>query len=556
MSSTLWVLFVFFAYFAALIGIAVLRTRSMNNMSDYVLGGRRMGLFTAALSAASSACSGWTMLVFPALAFAAGMLHLWTVVFIVLGVWFTWTILAKRLRRYTMEVDDSLTIPDFLEKRFRDTSGVIRILAAIISLYFITLYVCSGLIAGAKLLQVIFNLDQFGAAHDIGVLITLAAIVSYTFLGGFLAVSRTDVFQSLIMLSGFIIIPVTMVVIWGTGSAELTLDKPGFWNPFTNASNEPVSWAFVASSIGWGLGGFGSLRVLSRLMAVERESDLGRSRNVATVWVVLMFALGLVMGLVAAPAILAQGIPLPDPEKLYVVVATEFFHPIIAGLLLTAVIAAVMSTADSQLLLASAIASDDAPILKRVTAALDTHSRVWIGRLLLIIVGLVAAIISIVSPESIFALVSLAWGGMGAAFGPVLIMALYWRRFNLQGAITSVAAGATVATFWWLMGLGSQLAGLLAEATLGAGNVVTSLFGFETTVQGLQEVGIWNINPAVPGFIAAVVMAVIVTKLTAPPSDEITATFDRVNSPDWQEPARQPAAEPGPDGQVAPAPAD
>ena len=209
MPNIYWIVFVFVAYFAVLIGIAVFRARRMDDMSDYVLGGRKMGFFTSALSAASSSSSGWTMLVFPALAFTAGMMHMWTVATLVLRTWFSWTVMARRLRRYTIAADNSLTVPEFLEKRFDDKSGALRTLPAVISLYFITLYVCSGLIAGAKLLEVLFGLDHMGSGHDIAVVISLVAVVSYTFIGGFLAVSRTDVFQSLIMLAGFITIPVT-----------------------------------------------------------------------------------------------------------------------------------------------------------------------------------------------------------------------------------------------------------------------------------------------------------------------------------------------------------
>ena len=528
MSNIYWIVFVFVAYFAVLIGIAVLRARHMDDMSDYVLGGRKMGFFTSALSAASSSSSGWTMLVFPALAFAAGMMHMWTVATLVLGTWFSWTVMARRLRRYTIAADNSLTVPEFLEKRFDDKSGALRTLAAFISLYFITLYVCSGLIAGAKLLEVLFGLDHTGSGHDVAIVISLVAVVSYTFIGGFLAVSRTDVFQALIMLAGFIIIPVTLLFIIDNPFQNMESTAAGFWNPFTDKANEGLGVLFFLSSIGWGLGAFGAQRILSRFMAVEREADVNKSRNVGMVWTVLIFSFGLLMGLVAAPALLDRGIMLPDAEKLYLVVAETFFHPIIAGLLLTAVIAAVMSTADSQLLLASAIATDDVPIVNRIAYSMRTQARVWMGRGMLLLVGVVAAIISIVFPESVFALVSLAWGGMGAAFGPALILALYWRRFNRWGALAAVASGTVVSTWWWLMGLGYEEAGTLAE-----------LLGFDATLTLLGEVGIWQLNPATPGFAAAMVFGVAVSLLTAPPDRDVVDLFDRVNGPDWVEPASQ-----------------
>ena len=301
------------------------------------------------------------MLVFPALAFAAGMMHLWTVLAIVIGSWVSWTVLARRLRRYTIATDNSLTLPEFFEKRFGDATGMLRSLAAFISLYFITLYVCSGLIAGAKLLQEVFGLEHTGAGHDLGVIISLVAVTSYTIIGGFLAVSRTDVFQALIMLAGFIIIPLTLIFTVTNPFQGMASTAAGFWNPFTDARNQGLGVLFFVSATGWALGSFGAQRVLSRFMAVDREENINRSRDISTLWIIFIFGFALLMGLVAAPALLERGEVLPDAERLYLVVSRVFFHPVIAGLLLTAVIAAVMSTADSQLLLASAIATDDVP---------------------------------------------------------------------------------------------------------------------------------------------------------------------------------------------------
>ena len=523
-ANAIWILFVFIAYFAVLIGIAVVRSRQMNDMSDYVLGGRKIGYFTSALSAASSASSGWTMLVLPALAFAAGMMHLWTIASIILGHWLAWTILAKRIRRYSIAAENSLTLPEFLEKRFGDTSGALRTLSGLIGIYFITLYVCSGLIAGAKLLEVVFGLDHMGQGHNVGVIVSLIAVVSYTFIGGFLAVSRTDVFQSLIMLAGFVIIPVTLILTVNNPFHGLESTASGFWNPFTDKDNSQLGFLFFISSLGWGLGAFGAHRIISRFMAVQRESDVNRSRNVGSVWVLLIFFFALLMGLVAAPALLDRGIVLPDAEKLYLVVAETFFHPVVAGLLLTAVIAAVMSTADSQLLLASAIATDDLPVIKRITYSMRTQSRVWMGRGMLVLVGVIAAAISIVSPDSVFALVSLAWGGMGAAFGPALILALYWRRFNRWGALASVVTGTIVSTWWWLAGLGYERYSTLAD-----------LLGFHATIEQMESLGVWQINPGVPGFVAAIIAAYVVTRLTAAPAAEIVEMFDHVNGPEWEE---------------------
>jgi len=317
---------VFAAYFLALIAIAVIGAIRMREMADYVLAGRRMSTFTSALSASSSSTSGWTMLVFPALAFSDGAVHLWTAAGIILGNWFAWTILGKRLRRYTI-AEGSLTLPDFFEKRFQDHTGVIRTVAAVLTLFFILFYVNSGLIAGAKLLETVF-----GMGHSSSVMLTLVAVALYTFIGGFMAVSRTDVFQSLVMLVSFIVLPLTLV--FSTAEPFQGIGgSPGFLNPFTDAGGNPVTAVFLLSAVGWGLGALGSQRVLQRFMAIESEEKITTSRNIGATWVVLIFSFGFLLGLVARPALTQMGLMgdlvgidgMYDPERVYFVVSEAFF---------------------------------------------------------------------------------------------------------------------------------------------------------------------------------------------------------------------------------------
>ena len=493
-----WLLVVFVGYFVVLIGIAVVRSRPMREMSDYVLGGRSMSSVTSALSASSSAASSGTMLVFPALAFIAGGVVLWTMISIVLGAWFAWTILAKRLRRYTIAAENSLTMCEFLEKRFGDRTGTLRTLSAVVALFFIVIYISSGLVGGSKLLEFAFGLDTIT-----GILVTLVAVASYTFIGGFIAVSRTDVFQALLMLAAFMIIPLTLLFVAENPFAGLGLglgdSTSAYLNPLTDNMGSPLSWVFILGSPGWGLGVLGSLRVLQRFMAVESEEKIPASRNIGTAWFLLMFSFGLLLGWLARPALAEVGMleAVTDPEKVYLIVSEVFFHPVVAGLLLTGVIAAVMSTADSQLLLGSAVATDDLPAMKNLTYSTETGGRVWLSRLLLVVIGCVAAVIALYRPDSIFDLVTFAWAGMGSAFGPCIIMALYWRRFNLWGALASIVAGAAVATVWhiWSGGPG----------------------------------GLWDIMPASPGFLGSALAGVMATLLTPPPSREVVALFDQVN---------------------------
>ena len=351
--------------------------------------------------------------------------------------------MGKRLRRYTIELD-SLTIPDFLEKRFHDRTGVLRGLASILTILFIMFYVNSGLIAGAKLLETVFD-----TGHSVSVLITLIAVASYTFIGGFLAVSRTDVFQAMIMLVGFVILPLTLIFTTGEPFAGLG-ETTDYLSPFTEAGGDPLSLVFMLSAVGWGLGAFGSQRVLQRFMAVESEEKINPSRDIGAVWVVAIFSFGFLFGLVARPALAEMGLldAVTDPERFYFVVSEQFFVP-------------------------------------------------------LLLIGAVAAASAMVAPDSIASLVGFAWGGMGAAFGPALILALYWRRFNFWGAMSSMVAGTLVATVWQIWDGGPF-----------------DLFDMAIA--------------ATPGFIVATAVAVAATLLTSGPGELMLSTFDRVTAPDYR----------------------
>ncbi len=493
--SNAWLILVFGLYFVMLIGIAIVGARRIRDMSDYVLAGRRLGSFTAALSAGSSTTSAWTMLALPALAFSSGVVEIWVPAGAAVGIWLSWTVLAKRLRRYTIAANDVLTIPEFFEVRFGDTTGVLRTLTAGITIFFVVFYVSSGLVGGSKLLETMFGIEATA-----GVLLTLVAVASYTLIGGFLAVSRTDVSQALLMIVSLLIIVVALTVSTERPFSGIGGASPGFLSPFTDAGGSPITVGFALSAAGWAFGAFGAQRILQRFMALEREDLVPRSRNISTLWITLVYALAILVGLLAYPALAEAGAlaDVSDTERVYFVVSEIFFHPLVTGLLLTAVIAAVMSTADSQLLLASAVATDDLPFLKRVAYGLTDNRRVWLGRLLLVVIGAISAVIAVLQPESIFDLVAYAWGGMGAAFGPVTILALFWRRFNFWGAAASILAGTLAATLWEFLDGGPS--------------------------------GMWDVQPATPGFLIALATAVVVTLLTPKPSGEVVRLFDRVNA--------------------------
>ena len=379
-------------------------------------------------------------------------------------------------------------------------------------------YINSGLIGGAKLLETAFN-----ASHNVGVLITLVAVTSYTFIGGFMAVSRTDVFQALIMLVSFIALPLTLIVV--IDNPFRGIGEEGFLNPLTDAGGMSITLVFLISTVGRGLGAFGSQRVLQRFMSLESEDKVKPSRNIGTIWLILIFSFGFLMGLMARPAMEEMGLigslagddGLYDSERVYFVLSEAFFIPILTGLLLTGVVAAIMSTADSQLLLGSAIATDDAPFVKGLAQRIESahffgaSGKVWLGRLMLLLIGGVAGGSAMLARNSISSLVAYAWGGVGAAFGPVTILALYWRRFNIWGATASILAGAATVTIWHFTSGGPW-----------------GMFDMEIST--------------VPGFIAALTAGYIASILTAPPSDAIRAQFDRVNAGPVNDP--EPAAAP------------
>ena len=489
-----WLALVFCAYFAILIGMASVRSRRMRDMEDYALGGRRLSSLTAALSAGASATSAWTILSLPALAFTNGAVAMWIPVSSAVGIWLSWRVLARRLRRYTIEAN-ALTIPEFLEVRFGDTSGTLRALASVITVLFVTFYVSSGFVAGSKLLETVFGIEAAA-----GVLLTFVGITSYIFIGGFTAVSRTDVLQALLMLVSPMVITVALLASTRSPFSDAGGASAGFLNPFTDGGGAPITVGFILSAAGWGLGAFGAQRTLQRFMALEREDRHVASRRISMLWLVAVFVFAIAVGLLARNALSQAGVALAlaDAERIYMVVSEAFFHPVVTGILLTAVIAAVMSTADSQLLLASAVATEDLPLVRRIAAGATADAKVWWGRLLLVVMGSIGGAVAVSYPQSVLDLVTYAWGGMGAAFGPVTILALCWRRFNYCGAVASMAAGTLVVSVWWYLDGGPS--------------------------------GLWDIHPATPGFLVSMSVAVVVASMTPKPADEVVALFDRLNS--------------------------
>ncbi|GEK71483.1 MULTISPECIES: sodium/proline symporter PutP [Halomonas] len=478
--------FTFALYLIVMLGIGIIAYKRTSNLSDYILGGRSLGPWTSAISAGASDMSGWLLLGLPGAAYASGLSAGWIAVGLLAGTWLNWLLVARRLRVYSFRADDALTIPDFLAKRFRDNSQLLRVISAVFILLFFMFYTSSGLVAGAKLFDTVFGFD-YTLALTIGTL----AIISYTFFGGFLAVSWTDLIQGLMMAAALLIVPVVALTEMGGlgGSAqEILAANPDMLKWFTDASTgEALSVMGIVSSLAWGLGYFGQPHILARFAAIRSEKDIPTARRIAVSWSALGLLGAMAVGLLGTVYMARD---LGDGETIFMVMVNAIFHPVIAGVLLAAILAAVMSTADSQLLVSSSALTDD--FYKAIFRKDATQGElVWVGRFAVIGIAVIAYLLALNPDSTVLGLVSYAWAGFGAAFGPALIMSLFWRRMNTWGALAGIVVGGVTVVAW------AQISG-----------------------------GIFDLYEIVPGVIFAYIAIVVVSLVTEAPTDDITAEFD------------------------------
>ncbi|MHB0774475.1 sodium/proline symporter PutP [Halomonas sp. WWR20] len=479
----------FAVYLLVMLGIGIIAYKRTTNLSDYILGGRSLGPWTSAISAGASDMSGWLLLGLPGAAYVSGVSAGWIAVGLLAGTWLNWLIVARRLRVYSFVASDSLTLPDFFAKRFRDNSHLLQVISALFILLFFLFYTSSGLVAGGKLFETVFGLD-----YTLAVTIGTIAIISYTFFGGFLAVSWTDLIQGLMMAVALLIVPVIALTDMGgfsEAASRITAENPQLLEWFRDASSgEALSIIGVVSSLAWGLGYFGQPHILARFAAIRSEKDIPAARRIAVIWSALglICAVGIgLLGLVYVPRDLADG------ERIFMIMVNFIFHPLVAGVLLAAILAAVMSTADSQLLVSSSALTDDFyKTIFRKNAS--QRELVWVGRLSVVGIAVAAYLLALDPDSSVLNLVSYAWAGFGAAFGPALIMALFWRRMNRWGALAGIVVGGVTVVVW------SKLTG-----------------------------GLFDLYEIVPGVVFAYLAIVVASLATEPPADVITAEFDSVN---------------------------
>lgn len=516
-TDNLIVLSSFIVYMIIMIVIGFVCSKSNKNNEDYFLGGRNLGSWTAAMSAQASDMSGWLLMGLPGAVYLAGTGEAWIAVGLLIGTILNWYIVSARLRKYTIVAGNSLTIPSFFQNRYRDHKNIIKIVSASIIAVFFTVYTASAFSSGAKLFATLFSDNtqgdsNYNQVYVIGLIIAAVVILVYTFLGGFKAVCTTDLIQGLMMLVAILSVPVLAYAIltfdtsFSSALVAKGVEQPAqFLNFFVNGDGTPVSAVSIISNLAWGLGYFGMPHILVRFMAVKNNEEIKKSRKIAVVWVIISLTASCLIGLIARGYLTAQ---LTDKtsESVFIRTIQQLFSGngvliFIGGVFLCGILAAIMSTADSQLLVTASAVSED--LYKgAVKKNASEKSALWVGKIAVVVVALIAFFIALDPNSSIMGLVSDAWAGFGSAFGPVVLLALFWKRSTLSGAISGMATGALTVIIWDYIPL----------------------------VNGQTLYKASNLYSLVVGFGLALIVNVVVSLLSKKPSKEIMDEFDSIKN--------------------------
>lgn len=493
-----WEIVALAVYFVAMLGIGIVfffKSKSITD-KDYFLGGRSMGPWVTAMSAQASDMSAWLLMGLPGSILAFGLGQAWIGIGLALGTALNWILIARRLRRFSQAANDSITLPQYLSNRFATKSKVLQVVCAVVFLVCFTVYVASAFVAGANVFTSIFDIEK-----SIAMLIFAAILIIYTFLGGYKAVCWTDFFQGLLMIVAVLAVPIIIVFVKDLDYSVLdtvVTAKDGTEYSFVrDLFSAPA--AEIASGLGWGLGYFGMPHILVRFMSIQKPSMVKKSATVAIVWVVLALVSVIVIALFGRILVGAELLAEGQQSMVFINLSRMLFPSFIAGILMSAIIAASMSTADSQLLVASSSFTSDIykPILRKNASDKET---LWVGRIVVLIVAVIAYFIASSKAEgaqAIMDLVENAWAGFGSAFGPVVILSVFWRRFTYKGALAGVIAGAVTDVLWLVFLSGST---------------------------GIYEL--------IPGFAVGMIASVVVTLIDKAPSDEVVEIFDRATSAD------------------------
>ncbi len=439
----------FLLYFIFLMWVGIYFYRKTTSIDDYLLGGRKMGSWVTAISAQASDMSGWLLMGLPGAVYLSGVNQSWIAIGLWIGTLLNWVLVAPRLRIYTQKTE-SLTLSTFFEKRFKDPTGLLRIISAIITLVFFTIYASSGLVGAGKLFESMFGID-FKLAVIAGALV----MILYTFLGGFLAVCWTDLFQGALMFFAIVCVPVVAYFhVGGSANISAAIEANSIsMSLFTDGSGA-ISFIAIISTMAWGLGYFGQPHILARFMSIKSVKELPRSIIIAMVWVTIALGGAVIIGLIAIP--MFQGLSGGTEEKVFIYMIEKLFNPWLGGVLLAAILAAIMSTIDSQLLVSSSALTEDfyKHLIKK--DASDAQ-QIWIGRICVLIISAISIFLALTPGNTVLGLVSYAWGGFGAAFGPLVLTALFSKKTSWQSALAGMVTGTIVLVLWKNLGLGSYL---------------------------------------------------------------------------------------------------
>ena len=489
------VLIAFIIYFALVIGVGFYFYKRSSNMEDYILGGRSMNPYVTALSAQASDMSSWLLMGLPGAVLLFGLGEAWIGIGLAAGSYLSWLFVAKRLRKHSVVAGNSLTMPEFFSNRYKDEKGYLRFISAVIILFFFVIYVASGFKGCGVTLQTIFPEISFELAMGIGGVI----IIIYTFMGGYKAVCWTDFFQGLLMLVAVLVVPMAAIgSLGGWENLEAGWEAVGvdhftdlFWD-----GGAQMGFIAILSLLAWAFGYFGMPHIVVRYMSIRDPEEIKVSRRVSLVWIVIALSAAILIGMIGRVYVGEAAVDDPgfNAEHIFIEMAGDLFAPIIAGLLFAAVMAAIMSTADSQLLVASSSITND--ILGKYDKYKSQPTKLmWIARGVVVAVAVLALVLALYGGSNIMGLVSYAWAGFGAAFGPLMILSLYWKRMNLHGALASVVTGFLVVILW---------------------NT------FLTASTGIYEL--------LPGFVIALVVGVAVSLVTPEPSADIQREFDEAQA--------------------------
>jgi len=475
----------FVVYILAMVLIGFIAYRATKNFSDYILGGRSLGSFVTALSAGASDMSGWLLMGLPGAIFIAGISESWIAIGLILGAWMNWLFVAGRLRVHTEHNNNALTLPDFFTHRFEDNSKLLRIFSALVILVFFTIYCASGVVAGARLFE-----STFGLSYDVALWVGAAATIAYVFVGGFLAVSWTDTVQATMMIFALLITPVFVILSLGDFDAAMTTIEQA--NPANFDMFRGLSFVAIVSLLAWGLGYFGQPHILVRFMAADSVKSIPAARRIGMIWMVLCLGGAVAVGFFGI-AYFANNPALAGPvsdnsERVFIELTKILFNPWVAGIVLSAILAAVMSTLSCQLLVCSSALTEDfyKAFLRKGASEKEL---VWVGRLMVLLIAIVAIAIASNPDSKVLGLVSYAWAGFGAAFGPVVILSLVWKGMTRNGALAGMVVGAATVVLW------KNFIGL-----------------------GLYEI--------IPGFILATLAIVVFSKIGRPASPAMVKRFD------------------------------